>query len=104
MTACTAHFSHYDRSGVDAEPHSNPNTIRGLQAGIQCSYGLDNPQTRSHGAVRIVFVGSRVAKVYEKPITEILRDMTVKVLDDLRRRLLVGTHDLAEVFGIELAG
>jgi hypothetical protein len=48
-------------------------------------------------------VGSWVAKVYEKPITEILGDMAVKVLNDLRRRLLVGTHDLSEVFGIEAA-
>jgi hypothetical protein len=49
-------------------------------------------------------VGSRVAKVYEKPITKILGYMTVKVLNDLRRRLLVGTHDLSEFFGVELAG
>jgi hypothetical protein len=104
MPASTAHFSHYDRAGVDAKPHGKLDAVLGLQVAIQCPHGIDNSQSCAHGTVRIVFVGSGVAKVNEKPITEILRYVALKVLNDLRRRFLVGAHDLSEVLGIELAG
>jgi hypothetical protein len=104
MPASTAHFSHYDRAGVDAKPHGKLDVILGLQAGIQRPHGLDNPQSCAHGPVRIVFVGLGVAKVNEKPITEILRYMAVKVLDDVSGRFLISAHHFSKVFGIKLAG
>ncbi len=104
MPASTAHFSHDDRAGVDAKAHGKLDAILGLQAAIQRPHGLHNPQSCAHGPVRIVFVGSGVAKVNEKPITEILRYVAVKALNNVSGRFLVGAHDLAKVFGIEPGG
>jgi len=57
-----------------------------------------------YGAPGIVFVGCGVAKIDQQPIAKVLRDMTLVVLDDLGRGLLVGAHHGAQVFGVELAG
>jgi len=104
MPASTAHFSHDNRAGVDTKPHGKLNPILGLQACVQRSHGLDNPQSCAHGPVRVVFVGSGVAKVNQKPITQILRYVAVKVLNHVCGRFLVGPHNLAKVFGIKPGG
>jgi hypothetical protein len=45
-----------------------------------------------------------IPKVDEQAIAEILRNVPVKALDDLRTGALVGAHDLPRVFGVELGG
>src|SRR5215471_1523640 len=55
-----------------------------------------------HGAPGIVFMGTRIAKVDEQTIAEILRDVPIKTLDDLGGGFLVGTYYLTQVFGVEL--
>jgi hypothetical protein len=104
MSVSTAHFSHYNRPGVDAKPHRKLHTILGLQPAIQRFHGFNNSQSCSHGPMRIVFVGSGIAKVDEKPITEVLRYVAVKGLNDVSRRFLVRAHDLAKILGIEPGG
>jgi hypothetical protein len=42
-----------------------------------------------------------VAIVDEETIAEVLRNISLKVLDNLRTGCLVGTHDLTEVLGVE---
>jgi hypothetical protein len=101
MAPPTAHFSHDDRTGVDTQPHGKLDAILGFHAAIQRPHGLHNPQSSAHGAVRIIFVCLGVAKVNQKPITEILRYMAVKSLNHVSGRFLVRAHDLAKVFGIE---
>src|SRR5712691_8364802 len=71
---------------------------------IQPFHGLDNVQTGIHGTLGIVFMGPRKAKIDEEPITEQLGNMAVVALDDLCCGLLVGAHNFAEVFWIELTG
>jgi hypothetical protein len=87
---------------MDALPHSKCNAILSLQPDIQSTHGLHNPQTRMHGALGIIFMGARVAKVDEQAIAEILRDVPLKALDDRGGGFLVGAHHLTQVFGVEL--
>jgi hypothetical protein len=54
--------------------------------------------------LRIILVGTGIAKVDEQPIPEILRDMSLIARNDLSTGLLVGAHDLTKLFRIELFG
>ena len=72
------------------------------QAGIQRPHGLQDAQAGAHGTLRVIFMRLRIAKVDEQAIAQILRNMPVKALDDLGTGGLVGAHDLAQVFGVEL--
>ena len=57
-----------------------------------------------HGTHRSIFVGGRPAKVDHEAIAEVLRHIAVPGLHRRHRRLLVGTHHGAVVFGIEVLG
>ncbi len=89
---------------MDAEPHGELDTVLCRQTAIQGGDSLDNAQAGVHGAPGIVFMGRRVAKIDQQPITEVLGNMALVVLDDLGSGLLVGAHHGAQVFGVELAG
>jgi len=43
----------------------------------------------------------RIAKIDEEAIAEILRNMPLKVPDDLCTRGLIGPHDLTQIFRIK---
>ncbi len=102
VSPTTAHFTHNHWPGMQAQPHGEGNAILSLQSAIQGARGLDNPQARMHGALGIIFMGARVAKVDEQTIAEILRDVPLKALDDLGGGLLIGAHYMTQVFGVEL--
>src|SRR5262249_2871544 len=89
---------------MDTETHGQSDTMLLLQTAIEVPHARDHPQSGPHGALGIVFMGLRIAKVDEEPIAEVLRDITLKLLDHLGARGLIGAHDLPEVFGIELTG
>jgi hypothetical protein len=55
-------------------------------------------------AVRVVFVRVRIAEVHQEAISQILGDVPGKLLDHRGTGGLIRTHDLAKVFGVELAG
>ena len=75
-----------------------------LQAGIQRAHSLDNPQAGAYSPLRIVLVRLRIAKVHQKAVTKVLRDVAVKALDHVGAGGLIGAHDLTVVFRIELSG
>src|SRR5690242_8431693 len=54
-----------------------------------------------HSPLRVIFMGSGVTKVHQNSITKILSDVTFITLNDLSTRLLIGTHHLAQLFGIK---
>jgi len=90
--------------GVDAEPHRQAHPIRRLQARIQRPHGLDHPEPAAHGPLDRVFMSLGIAKVHQQAIAEVLRNVAIKALDDLGTGVLVGAHNLAQVFWVELAG
>src|SRR5262249_9095113 len=57
-----------------------------------------------HCAPCIVFVGLRIAKIYDQPIPLVLRDMSVKAVHGLSTERLVVTRHLEQLFGIEGLG
>jgi len=56
----------------------------------------------AYGSLGIVFVGLRIAKVHQQAIAQILGHMPIKALEHLDTGRLIGQHDVAEVFRVEL--
>src|SRR4029453_12361879 len=65
---------------------------------------LHNRQPRAYCPACIIFMGSRIAKVDQQSIPQILREVAVMSLDHLSAGLLILLHDRPVVLGIELGG
>ena len=86
---------------MDADTHGELHAIVALKLSVDGGHTVDIAQTRVHGSHGIVFVGAGVAKVDEKAIAEILRNMPLIALNDLGCCLLICPYHLAQVFGVE---
>ena len=75
-----------------------------FQAGIELRHRFHDPQPRPHRPLGIIFMGLGIAEVDQQAIAEILGDIPVIAGDHLGAGLLIGPHDLAPVFRVELAG
>ena len=105
ISPTATHFADHDRPRMNAETHGELHPFVALQARIQGhGDGLDNAQTGMEGTLRIVFVRHRPAEIDEQSVAEILGNIALKLVDDLRSGFLIGADDLAQVFGIELLG
>ena len=104
LSATSTYGANDYQPSMDSEADCQSHTFALLQTGIEVLQRLDDPETCSHGTLRIVFVGSGKAKVDEQPITEVLGDIPVKALDNLSTGGLIGLHHFTEVLWIELAG
>jgi hypothetical protein len=89
---------------VDAEAHGQLDTPLSLQSGIEALHPYQNLQSGVYGAPGVVFMGLRIAKVDQEAVPEVLGNMAIKAADHLSAGLLIGTHHVSEVFGIEQAG
>jgi hypothetical protein len=78
----TSHHPYHDGTGVDAEPHRELRSILCRQTVIQGRDGLDNAQTRMHGAPGIVFMGGGVAKIDQQPIAKVLGVVYLSAADN----------------------
>jgi hypothetical protein len=87
---------------VDAEPYRQTESFVVLEAGMECVQSVEHPQPHPDGALRIVFMGLRIAKVDQQSIAEILGNMPVKAGDHLGAGLVIGLDHLTVVFRIEL--
>ena len=96
------HLTHDDQAGMDAQAHRQAHPPFLHQASIQRAHGLHDGQARPHRPLGIVFMGLRIAKVDQQPIAEILCDVSFKAIDDRSTGLLIGPHNLAQLFGVEL--
>ena len=97
-----AHLADHHPPGVDADPHRQADARVPQQAGRQRPHRLQHAQAGAHGALRVIFMRLRIAKVDEQAIAQVLGDMPSKALDHGDAGGLVGADHLAEVFGIEL--
>src|SRR5947209_7839172 len=88
-------------SGLRPECRAAPRLL--LQARRELSHGFDHPAPGPHGPLGVVLVRQGVAEVDEQAITEILRNMPVKAGNHLGAGVLISTHDLTQVFRVELA-
>ncbi len=64
--------------------------------------GFEHPEPGPHGPLRIIFMRQRVAEVDQQAIAEILRDMPLKAGNHFGAGVLIGPHDLPELFGVKL--
>ena len=46
-------------------------------------------------------MGARITEINEHAITHVFRDETIKAVDRLGNTMMIGSNDLAEIFGIE---
>jgi hypothetical protein len=75
-----------------------------LQAPLQWPECFDDAQTYAHSALRIVFVRPRIPKIDQQPIAQILGDVPIKALNDLRTDRMIGPYHLAQLFGVQMCG
>jgi hypothetical protein len=99
LTAASTHLAHHHGTGMNPNAHLE----RAREAWSECLQHLDNPEPRPHSASGIVFMGSRIAKVDQQSIAQILRDMPPKVFDNSGTCLLVSTYELPVLFRVELS-
>src|SRR5262249_29285299 len=64
----------------------------------------DHRQSCPHGALRVVLVRQRVAKVDEQTISQVLGNVPTEALDDRSTGRLVRTHRSTVVFRVEVPG
>jgi hypothetical protein len=103
LSAASTHLAYHDQPSMDPQAYSQADAFILLQADVQSPHGVENAQCCPHGPLGIVFVGLRIAKIDQQAIAEILGNGSVKVLDDCSAGGLIGAHNLAQVFRVELA-
>ncbi len=86
--------------GGDAHAHGDGEAGSGLEVRGR----LHDAEPGAHRAFRVVLVRLGIAEVGQHAVTDVARDEAVETLDDLRAAPVVGVHDLAQVFRIELLG
>jgi hypothetical protein len=101
MSRASPHFAYDDQTRVNSQAHGQSDPMLVPEARIQAPHRFDDSQPGAHRSLGIVFVCPRIAKIDHKPITQILRDMPVKAVDYLCADRMIGTHDLAQLFGVE---
>ena len=72
--------------------------------GCQPTNGLDNVARRTHCAFRCVLVRMRIAEVSKDAVAQVLGEIAVVARDRAGAGVLIGTHDVADVFGIGTGG
>ena len=58
-------------------------------------------ESATHRAFSVVLMGLRIAEVGKYAIAHILGDKPARLADHLRATVMIGTHDLPHVLGIE---
>jgi len=89
---------------VNAHPNRQPHTSGVREKSVELRHPFHQAQSGMHGAPCIVFVGLRIAKIYDQPISLVLRDMPVKSVHGFSTQRLVVTRHLEQLFGIEGLG
>ena len=113
LPGASPHLPYHHQSSMDAQAHGqvHPPLARLCrrraqpflpQAGRKLPHGFDHPQPGPHGPLRIIFVRQGVAEIDEQAVAEILGDMPLKAGDHLGAGVLIGAHDLPELFGVKL--
>jgi hypothetical protein len=104
VPATAAHLPDHHQPGVNADAHRQVDARVPQQVGRQRSHRLQDAQAGAYGALRVIFMRLRIAKIDQQAIAQVLRHMPGKALDHSDAGDLIGADDLAEVFRIELPG
>jgi hypothetical protein len=74
-----------------------------LHAPLQRLESLDNAQPCAYSTLGIVFVRSGITEIDQQPIAQILGDVPLKALNDLRADGMIGPHHLAQLLKVQTA-
>ncbi len=73
-----------------------------LQPSIQVWQFHKEFKSCPHRALSIILMSHRVTEVDQQPIPEVFRQVSFEASNDGSAGFLIGAHDLAQFFGIEL--
>ena len=88
----------HNQTGRDPNPHLQRRAGRC----DQFRHRFNNGKPRSNGALGVVFVGLRKAKIGEHAVAHILRDKPGVALNQLGGAMMIRANHAVQVFGIEL--
>ena len=94
-----ADIADHDETGMNADAD-----VRSFPAGTNALDPLQQVESRMHGARGIVFVRHWISEVRQHAVTQVLRDVTLVVTDDLGACRLILRVELAQFFGVEAFG
>jgi hypothetical protein len=95
---------HHDQPGVDAYSDGKSNALVPFQEWIERLHRGNSSESRPHGALRIVLMRQRIAKVDQQAIAKVLGNVPIKALHHLGTRGLIGPHHLPVVLRVESSG
>src|SRR5262245_43859558 len=87
---------------MDADADCQPDACALRQARIELSHRRHQAKTGTDRPLGIIFMCLGIAKVHQKAIAQILRDIAAKALDHRRTGFLVGSYHLPQVLRVEL--
>ena len=90
----------HPQARVESHSDGQSGALPSFQACIQPLHGVEHPQPRPYRPLGIILVGQGPPLRDEQGVAEPLGAMAVNTLDNLHTRLLVGTHDLAQVLRV----
>jgi hypothetical protein len=97
-----AAFTDNHGANVNSKPGGEPGTLLVRKAPVQSGHGLKDGQPGEHGAMRIVLMRLRVAKVDQQAVPEGLREVPVEAVDRCLGGAVITSHHFPPVLRIEM--
>jgi hypothetical protein len=103
VSAATAHLAHDYGSTMNAETYGQLYVLVSFQVRVKRRHDcVDNAQSGMQRTLRIVFMRNWPAKIDEQPITKILSNVPLILVDHLSSGGLIGAHYFTQIFRVEL--
>lgn len=87
----------HDETGGDADANLQGNA----RGGLQLRRRLHKRKPGMHGALGVMLMGSRIAKISQHPVAHIFGDETASLRDEIGAAVVVCANDLTRVLGVE---
>jgi hypothetical protein len=103
MTSPRPDVANHDEARMHAQAHGDvlPGGQRELRGERRKS--LQNAEPRPDGPLGVIFMRHGMAKIDQQAIAQVLRHIAVKTLNHLGAGLMIGAHDVPQVFRVQVA-
>ena len=91
---------HHHQARMHAQAHRQRLARRQRRVGRACSESVQQGQPGPDGALGVIFMRHRIAKIHQHAVAQVLRDIAVKPLHHLGTDLVVGMQHLAVLFRV----
>src|SRR5262245_59201368 len=89
---------------MNPEPESQGDAFFLLQPLIQVFHRSEDAQPSPYCSLGVILMRLRIPKVHQETVSQELSGVSFVALDDFSADVLVGTHYVPILFGIELGG